>query len=399
MSIHMRLGAKISNAINCGLLFIGSTVLALGIAEGIVRKFAPQGVAVPWQDEIDGIRVSRPNVQGRHAIPNTFDVTVSTNAQRFRGRQTSALKRDPGTLRIATLGDSFTFGWGADDDKTYPAVLRRLIEERHVGKSETKLNVEVLNAGNGGTGTGEQALLYDVYVKKFAPQIVILGVNPTDIDDDSERNLFALESDGRVYPRPPQQIQAADSQVRSVRKVANSFPGYAFIVQRSQLFGLMRNQFSKLLSQTRKQAFANSVAEEKIEPKVEFQDALQRMAAEILWLKFSVEETNGLLVVVFLPTRDVLDEQLASAQPSTRTKAAEIVKTLQKTSGQYGIPFADITEHLTKRWGKKSDLYFSGLDTHPTPAGYEAIAEGVYALLESSGLVLGSGKPISQQLR
>jgi len=398
MSIHMRLKTKISNAVNCGLLFIGSTVLALGIAEAVVRKFAPQGVAVPWQDEIDGIRVSSPNVHGRHAIPKTFDVTVSTNAQRFRGHDDSKVKPDSGTLRIATLGDSFTFGWGADDEKTYPAALEKLLEKRHLVKHYAK--VEVLNAGNGGTGTGEQALLYDLYVKKFSPKIVILAVNPTDSNDDAERHLFELHSDGRVYPRPRQQIQAADSPVRLVRKVVNNLPGYSFIVQHSQLVGLLRNQLSQILAQTRKQAFASSVAEREIKSSSTFQKGLHVMAAEILWLNSRVKEMNGQVVVAFLPTRDLIDQQLASTQPSARTRAVAMIQTLQKTCDQNGIPFADLTEPFSQRWSQKPDLYFSGLDTHPTPAGYEAIAQGVNALLESSGtLTVLSDKLVSHHLR
>jgi lysophospholipase L1-like esterase len=124
------------------------------------------------------------------------------------------------------------------------------------------------------------------------------------------------------------------------------------------------------------------------------------MAAEILWLNSRVKEMNGQVVVAFPPTRDLIDQQLASTQPSARTRAVAMIQTLQKTCDQNGIPFADLTEPFSQRWSQKPDLYFSGLDTHPTPAGYEAIAQGVNALLESSGtLTVLSDKLVSHHLR
>lgn len=370
-----------------GLVLLTSTMLALGMSEAVVRRLAPQGVAVPWQDEIDGVRMSRPNVDGRHAIPHTFDVTVSTNAQRFRGRGATDVYPDPATLRVVALGDSFTFGWGADDHNAYPAALERLLQRRF---AQSNARVEVLNAGNGGTGTGEQALLFDLYAKTFSPTVVILGVNANDVDDDSDRNLFELRSDGQVYPRPRQQIRAADSRVRLIRSLVNGVPGYSLIAQHSQLFGLLRNQSSRILTQTRKREFADSDAGKNHESVMPSQDGLQIMAGEILWLKSRVEEVNARLVVVFLPPRNVVDPESVSATAG-RTGAAAIVETLQDACAWSGIPFADLTQRLRQRWSQTPDLYFAGLDTHPTPAGYEAIAQGVSELLESSGNLALSG--------
>jgi PIN domain nuclease of toxin-antitoxin system len=144
-------------------LLVFSILLGLLIAEGLVRVFMPQSVAVPLQDEINGVTAPRPNVRGRHAIPNTFDVTVSISSQRFRGRRDFTAKPERGVLRIAVLGDSFTFGIGANDDETYPAVLQQLLQER-LARTGSYQGVEVLNAGVGGTGTGEQALWYEVFL-------------------------------------------------------------------------------------------------------------------------------------------------------------------------------------------------------------------------------------------
>src|SRR5438477_551526 len=174
-------------------LGFGSVAITLLLLEVVVRAFFPQSVVVPWQDELNGITAPRPNVQGRHAIPHTFDVTISFSSQRFRGTREFAQTPALGSIRIATLGDSFTFGYGANDEETYPANLERKLKPDHV---------EVINAANAGTGTGEQALWYDLWVKQFNPQIVILTITSNDVDDDSARHLFTLDEKGNARPLP-----------------------------------------------------------------------------------------------------------------------------------------------------------------------------------------------------
>jgi lysophospholipase L1-like esterase len=45
----------------------------------------------------------------------------SSNGDGFRGREFGP--KPPGTIRIVCIGDSSTFGWGVDDEYTYPALL------------------------------------------------------------------------------------------------------------------------------------------------------------------------------------------------------------------------------------------------------------------------------------
>lgn len=45
----------------------------------------------------------------------------SSNTDGFRSREFGP--KDPGVIRIVCIGDSSTFGWGVDDDYTYPQLL------------------------------------------------------------------------------------------------------------------------------------------------------------------------------------------------------------------------------------------------------------------------------------
>lgn len=343
-------------------LSVTSVLLTLLFLEIVVRFWFPQSLAVPWQDEVNGITAPRPNVHGRHSIPNTFDVTISFNSQRFRGLREFSPHPADGFLRIATLGDSFTFGYGANDDDTYPAALEVRLKPK---------NVEVINAANAGTGTGEQALWYESWVKNFHPNVVILTVTSNDVDDDGARRLFVLDSQGKAQPR-----QREIASVETPRRVVNSIPGYSFIAEHSQLYGLVRNAASSLLARH----------DVNMSEKTRFQsEGLLLLSSEIGWLNDRAHEHNSRLVVVFIPSRESIYPSSASWAEDVRWKSAAIVKTLSSSSEKHAVPFLDITPELKLRSSDR--LYYDGLDTHPTPAGYYAFAAIIATFLSKQNLL------------
>jgi lysophospholipase L1-like esterase len=68
-----------------------------------------------------------------------FDVTI--NNKGFRGRDIVDQK-EPGTIRVLTLGASSTLGYFSRDNETYPMYLEALLNERHPGQK-----IEVINLG------------------------------------------------------------------------------------------------------------------------------------------------------------------------------------------------------------------------------------------------------------
>jgi lysophospholipase L1-like esterase len=337
-------------------LLIVSLAITLLALEGLVRVFFPQSVVVPWQDEVNGITAPRPNVSGRHAIPHTFDVMISFSAQRFRGSSTYPQTPAQGTVRIATLGDSFTFGYGANDNESYPANLERRLQNDHA---------EVINAANAGTGTGEQALWYDAWVKNFHPRIVILTVTSNDVDDDAARHLFALDQSGAAVPQPQQA-----SAVNKPRRFINAIPGYNYVAEHSQLWGLIRNALSAALApkgvnMSNRDAFTK--------------EGLPLMSAEVRWLNQHARADNARLVVVFVPSRESIYVSTAPWADDIRWKSQAMTETLSSSCARDQIPFLDLSSQLKER--SAETLYYDGLDTHPTPKGYDAIAEIVASFL------------------
>ena len=90
---------------------------------------------------------------------------VRTNSRGFRTPE-FAPKPAQGTLRIAVLGDSSTFGWGVDDAETYPALLGPALAKR-LGVDASR--IEILNLGVPG---------YSTFQGRVLLQRVALGLEP-----------------------------------------------------------------------------------------------------------------------------------------------------------------------------------------------------------------------------
>jgi hypothetical protein len=224
------------------------------MAEGVVRLFSPQAVCVPWQGELSGVMAPLPNVRGRFAIPDTFETIISFNSQRFRGLREYSQIPARGITRIATLGDSFTFGVGANDDETYPARLEQRLNTRLSGGRQ-RGKFEVINASNAGSGTGDQALYFSIWVARFQPHIVILNVHANDVDDDFARKMFVADDKGNVVPRPQKELASADTGLRRLRGIVNAVPFYSFLAQHSQLLQFVRSVGTQGIGKIRASAF------------------------------------------------------------------------------------------------------------------------------------------------
>jgi hypothetical protein len=100
-----------------------------------------------------------------------FDCTVSINNLGFRDRDFKIAKTT--RYRIVTLGDSFTFGWGVEQNEAWPKLLEKNL--RNSG-----LDVEVANLGVPSAGPGDYARYAERALPPLAPDLVIVGLTQGD---------------------------------------------------------------------------------------------------------------------------------------------------------------------------------------------------------------------------
>jgi lysophospholipase L1-like esterase len=124
------------------------------------------------------------------SVPEEFKANpkwqVSLNADGFRDAEFPT-KKVPGTIRIIALGDSWTFGNGADQELTYPKRLAALIRENLPGKQ-----IEVLNLGMLAYSSHEGLKLLQQKIGSLEPDMVLIGfaMNDASISGWHDKDVF-----------------------------------------------------------------------------------------------------------------------------------------------------------------------------------------------------------------
>lgn len=114
-----------------------------------------------------------------HADGPARVLEMRVNEQGFRG-PVVARERTPGTLRVACLGDSHTFGEGVVADQTWPAHLARELADTGLTPPE------VMNCGVNAYDTLQEVLWMEREVLGYEPDVVLLQYY---VNDTAARGL------------------------------------------------------------------------------------------------------------------------------------------------------------------------------------------------------------------
>jgi lysophospholipase L1-like esterase len=172
-----------------GVVALLSLVLGAGAVEiGLRVADVPPRDFSPWIRLADTGFGYAPGYRGRMRNPGEYDVAFATNALGLRNREVGA-KRG---FRVLTLGDSFTSGYGVEQEATF------------VDRLERDLGVEIINASVGGYEIIHQVHYYGSRGRALEPDLVLY---PLYLGNDLSRNGEwretadgGLSSTKRVYP-------------------------------------------------------------------------------------------------------------------------------------------------------------------------------------------------------
>lgn len=154
-------------------IILGLVLLALAL-EPAVRILRPQGPVMRGEESFfpgdpDLQFAIRPNAETVLARKD-FRITMRSNARGFRGPDRGP-KGD--AFRILALGDSFTFGWGVEQDETFEVQMERLQAATNEAGGEPEL--EVINAGVPGYNLYQSVLSLEKKGWKLEPDVVLFG--------------------------------------------------------------------------------------------------------------------------------------------------------------------------------------------------------------------------------
>lgn len=370
------LGAALANA----ALAAGGLLFALTSVELGLRTFSPQvlnmNVASDLYDTDPELgAISKKSHEARLRVLHTFDVVIRTNSDRLRGTREIPVERRPGVPRILFLGDSFTFGWGEEDDQAIPARLEALFRE-------SGREVEVLNAAVYAFDT-VRYLRWNRRYLKYKPDLTVLG--------------FCLENDfyiSRLEAYPPKGAAdgAAAAAVDGDRGNPFAISGWYSefkknYLLKSHLLALVRDQLYIRFPDIRRFLFRFGVNDKRLVLQNEYPPFLAEQAAQagenLAALSRETAAAGGELLVFSIPMR----EQVYSAAEIDRFAGFDTTRPgrfLGELCVKAGIEYLDTLPGLKQAAAASKERYYFETDPHLSPAGCDRMARLLFERLKSS---------------
>ena len=172
------------------------TALAVGLAEGMARLFWPEYTVSPVQMLASSryhhvmpanLRMYAGRIHGKQVFIRTNEDGFRTGYSRRTFRQHD--------LRVAVFGDSFAYGHGLAEERMFASLLEQKLRAQGV-------DAAVLNAAEKGYSPLLERRRYEGLAGAYAPNIVLLLLDATDIGDDLkyESELTTKPRGERVFP-------------------------------------------------------------------------------------------------------------------------------------------------------------------------------------------------------
>ncbi len=345
---------------------IAAVVILLLLCEGAAScyyafraAFASPPVAESLYTEYDRDLgwVNLPNVY----LPNLYGPGkfLRTNSQRFRNVADFSKNVPAGKTRIICSGDSFTLGYGVDNDHTWPQLL-----------ATQAPNLETVNMGQGGYGADQAYLWYKRDGTALDHDIQILAIISPDV-------YRMQHSSFNGYGKP---VLAVDND----RVVATNVPVPRTMEVWSPRLVRTENALSNL-SSTRllRRVLRLDLAAPAVTPSKERNQETAWVLSHMLDdLRQTNQAKGSVLALAYLPTREELG---GGVGVSWRTFLAEYAR-------QHGVVCLDFLDdfrrlppaELDKLFIVQGAVDFPGAAGHYTEAGNAFIADLVYRRLLAS---------------
>ena len=94
---------------------------------------------------------------------------------------------------------------------------------------------ELLNAGHGGWGTSDYIRYYEEYGDNYDVEGIISFFGANDVGRSVSRGQYGLSADGKTLEK-----RMGVHRDSKLKKIMNSFPGYNFLLENSQIFQALR---------------------------------------------------------------------------------------------------------------------------------------------------------------
>lgn len=298
------------------------------------------------------------NIPGLH-LPNMYGpgVSLSTNSRGFRSTRELAPDVAAGRIRVICSGDSFTLGYGVDDDQTWCQALEGLDPR-----------LETVNMGQGGYGIDQAYLWFKRDARDIGHQVHLLAF----ITDDFNR-LSDTERGG--YGKPILELEGERLLVRNVPVPKRAWFAPWITRNLESIRSLRSFELARRLLER-----AQTTSGKRAGPRRE--RAAARVVSKVLEDLARINRSKGsALVLVYLP---YLPEYRAASAPGWE-------RFIQSESERLGLLFVSVAEAFRALPRDEAEALFfhnapgvfPGAGGHLSVRGNEYVAREVAARLSA----------------
>ncbi len=346
------------------LVLLGSTLLALLLAEVAVRFIMPQNLSGSWRVvDQSGLLMNKSSGKARQQLGNIV-VHYSFGAW---GSRRLAHAPPPGAQdKVLLVGDSFTFGWLIEDGKTYADALQ-----------QTWPNKRVVDAAAGGWGSADYTKYIALFCQKIHPRETYIFLNFDDIGRSVKSSLFTLDAKGELVETPP------PPPAHSIKSALDGLPGYQWLIEHSHLAALVRMAFltHAVLPPPPVTGAPPAARDSAVDEK---QGAAGVALGKALFTKISHDSAAcGTKTTVFYTgwsdLRTQADSKEVTARFAYEAKKTDFFKSI-------GLQFYDLSETKAMQavYANRA-LYELAKDGHPNALGAQAIYRATIEALNGQG--------------
>ncbi len=299
-----------------GAIFVGLAV-GLGLAEGILRLKA----TVDGPDAVRSAKVDLSGAEGARILPDAL-----------RSRAGA-----PNVVRIAFVGDSYTFGLDVEPNATFVRQLNLLLDRRYPGRYVT------INLAASGADVISEWLLLNGHIDAWRPHVVVQVLSWNDLDVDLYQDVGPITEfiERRLWlSRHSLLFSIGERKIRTA---------------------LMRSYFIDYLR-------GGATAEKR-------ERAWRIVTYGLAQTKRLVEGSGAKYVLVSFPRVSYLDYY--------PTPLGEVHRQTAVLAGRLGVPYLDLFPVF--RGHESSEMALRG-DGHPTVGAHAIAAEAIEDFLVRSVL-------------
>lgn len=294
-----------------------------------------------------------PNYSGKTILGHAINI----NGQGFRDTEHSLVK-EPGVVRIISLGDSIAFGYGVEGRDSYPEVIERLLNARFPQRRH-----EVFNYGISGFNLADYYNLFEETGLQYQPDLIVVGLSSSDYTHVQYREVIR---DG-VGMRPGSFWTTYNVPAFVLR-----------LLRHSALYLTVGNALKRLSAARNAPAVARVDPQEVIKTKALVSEYLSKFNA-------LARRRNIPIVYAFFPKQtEVLDG--AAEYP-------EFISLIASTASKSGsVRFANLMDDLKAFKETPQEVFIKQDWVHPTPRGHALYAERIAAEIATLDLRRTAGR-------